>query len=300
MTASTATPFGRVLTAMVTPFTPDGALDAKAAARVAEYLVEQGNDGLVLSGTTGESPTTTDDEKTQLLEAVLDAVGERAFVVAGVGTNDTAHSCRLAHRASEAGAHGALVVTPYYSKPPQAGIVAHTVAVAEACGLPVMLYDIPGRTGVKLSHATLVTLGGHELVVAVKEASGDLVAGSWVMAETDLAFYSGDDALNLAWLAHGAAGVVSVVSHVATREYAAMIGALERGDLIEARRIHLQLLPAVRGVMNRTQGAITSKAALQMLGVLEHRTTRQPLVDLEEPELAPLRDDLVAARLLSN
>lgn len=290
---------GRVLTAMVTPFTSDGALDLKAAARVAGYLVESGNDGLVVSGTTGESPTTTDEEKTQLLESVLEAVGDRARVIAGVGTNDTAHSCELARRAAAAGAHGALVVTPYYSKPPQAGIVAHSVAVAEAGGLPVMLYDIPGRTGVKLSHETLVTLGAHELIVAVKEASGDFTAGAWVMAETDLAFYSGDDASNLSWLAYGAVGIVSVVAHVASREYAAMIDAVQQGDVAEARRINTTLLPAVRAIMNRTQGAIASKAALQMLDVLEHRTTRAPLVDLDEDELPPLRADLVAAGLLS-
>jgi 4-hydroxy-tetrahydrodipicolinate synthase len=299
MTAPTAAPLGRVLTAMVTPFAADGSLDLEAAARVAEHLVDAGNDGLVISGTTGESPTTTDAEKAALLRAVLEAVGDRATVIAGVGTNDTAHSCELARQAADAGAHGTLVVTPYYSRPPQAGIVAHTVQVAEAGGLPVMLYDIPGRTGTKLSHETLVTLGAHELVVAVKEASGDLFAGARVMAETDLAFYSGDDAANLAWLTHGAVGIVSVVAHAATREYAAMIAAVDRGDLDEARRLYTQLLPAVRGIMNRTQGAITSKAALQMLGVLEHRTTRPPLVDLDEHELAPLRDDLVAADLLS-
>jgi 4-hydroxy-tetrahydrodipicolinate synthase len=299
MTAPTAAPFGRVLTAMVTPFDADGALDAKAAARVATHLVDAGNDGLVLSGTTGESPTTTDAEKVQLLEAVLDAVGDRAYVVAGVGTNDTAHSCEVARQAAAAGAHGALVVTPYYSKPPQAGIVAHSVAVAEAGGLPVMLYDIPPRTHVKLSHETLVTLGGHELVVAVKDATGDFSAGAWVMAETDLAYYSGDDAANLSWLAYGAVGFVSVVAHVATREYAAMVAAVDRGDLVEARRINTSLLPAVRAIMTRTQGAITTKAALQMLGVLDNRTMRLPLADLGEAELAPLRDDLVAARLLS-
>nr|CAA9331953.1 MAG: 4-hydroxy-tetrahydrodipicolinate synthase [uncultured Nocardioidaceae bacterium] len=299
MTAPTAAPFGRVLTAMVTPFDTDGALDTKAAARVATHLVDAGNDGLVISGTTGESPTTTDAEKVQLLEAVLDAVGDRAYVVAGVGTNDTAHSCEVARQAAAAGAHGALIVTPYYSKPPQAGIVAHTVAVAEAGGLPVMLYDIPPRTNVKLSHETLVTLGGHELVVAVKDAAGDFSAGAWVMAETDLAYYSGDDAANLSWLAYGAVGFVSVVAHVASREYAAMITAVDRGDLVEARRINTRLLPAVRAIMTRTQGAITSKAALQLLGVLDNRTMRLPLVDLDEPELAPLRDDLVAAHLLS-
>lgn len=299
MTATTA-PLGRVLTAMVTPFAPDGALDLEAAARVATYLVDAGNDGVVVSGTTGESPTTTDAEKEQLLRAVLDAVGSRATVVAGVGTSDTAHSVHLAHDAAKAGAHGTLVVTPYYSKPPQAGIVAHMTQVAEAGGLPVMVYDIPGRTGVKLSHHTLLTLGAHDLVVAVKDATGDLFTGSRVLAETDLAYYCGDDAANLGWLAHGAVGVVSVVAHVAAGHYAAMIAAMDRGDLVEARRIHTSLLPVVEAVMNRTQGAITAKASLQLLGVLEHRTTRSPLLDLDDADLALLRDDLVAAGLLGH
>jgi len=299
MTATTA-PLGRVLTAMVTPFTPDGALDLEAAARVATHLVDAGNDGLVVSGTTGESPTTTDAEKEQLVRVVLDAVGSRATVVAGVGTSDTAHSVQLARDAAKAGAHGTLVVTPYYSKPPQAGIVSHMVQVAEAGGLPVLVYDIPGRTGVKLSHQSLVALGAHELVVGVKDAAGDLVAGSRVMAETDLAYYSGDDAANLAWLAHGAVGVVSVVAHVAGRDYAAMIAALDRGDLAEARRINTSLLPVVEAVMNRTQGAITAKASLQLLGVLEHRTMRSPLLELDAADLALLRDALVAAGLLGH
>ena len=298
MTATTA-PFGRVLTAMVTPFSPDGALDLDAAARVATYLVDNGNDGLVISGTTGESPTTSDDEAGELLAVVLEAVGDRARVVAGVGTNDTAHSVHLAEQAGRLGAHGVLVVTPYYSKPPQAGIVAHMRTVADAAELPVMVYDIPGRTGVKLSYDTLLRLSEHPGIVAVKEASGDLFAGSEVMAETDLAFYSGDDALNLAWLAQGAVGIVSVVAHVAATQYAQLVKAVDSGDLVSAREIHTALLPAVRAVMTRTQGAIMAKAGLQLLGVLEHRTMRPPLVDATDDEVAALRADLAAAGLLA-
>ncbi|MGH3497654.1 MAG: 4-hydroxy-tetrahydrodipicolinate synthase [Nocardioidaceae bacterium] len=293
-----AAPFGRVLTAMVTPFAADGSLDLDAAARVATYLVDNGNDGLVVSGTTGESPTTTDDEMGRLLSAVVEAVGHRAHVVAGVGTNDTAHSVHLAQQAAKLGANGALVVTPYYSKPPQAGIVAHMRACADVSDLPVMVYDIPGRTGTKLSHDTLLALDAHPRIVAVKEASGDLYAGSWVMRETGLVFYSGDDALNLAWLAHGAVGIVSVVAHVAPREYAAMVRAAVSGDIAAAREIHQSLLPAVRGVMTRTQGAITAKAGLQLLGVLSNRTTRAPLTEAGEDEVALLRQDLAAAGLL--
>ncbi len=210
-------PVGTVLTAMVTPFDESGSLDLDAAQRLAAHLVDRGHDGLVMSGTTGESPTTTDAEKESLLHAVIEAVGDRAHVVAGVGTYDTAHSVHLAQQAEKAGAHGLLVVTPYYSKPPAEGLVAHFTAVADASGLPVMVYDIPGRTGVRIGTPTLLRLAEHPRIVAVKEATGDLFAGSEVMAATGLAYYSGDDALNLAWLALGAAGVVSVVGHVAGR-----------------------------------------------------------------------------------
>src|SRR5215813_13079670 len=187
-------PFGRMLTAMITPMTADGALDADGAARLATYLVDDlRNDGLVISGTTGESPTTSNDEKDGLLRAVIGAVGDRAAVVAGVGTNDTAHTIELARAAERAGADGLLVVTPYYNKPPQNGLDAHFTAVADATGLPVMLYDIPGRTGTPITTPTLLSLAGHPRIVAVKDAKGDMTAGSMVMSATDLAFYSGDD-----------------------------------------------------------------------------------------------------------
>ena len=292
-------PFGRILTAMVTPFTAEAKLDTDAAQRLATHLVDLGNDGLVLCGTTGESPTVTDGEADRLVRAVVDAVGDRAAIVAGVGTNDTHHSVTLARQAEKAGADGLLVVTPYYSKPPQAGVVAHFLAVTEAAALPVMLYDIPGRTSVKISMKSMLELSGHDQIVAVKEASGDLFNGARVMAETDLAFYSGDDALNLAWLAIGAVGVVSVVGHLAAHRYAAMVAAVDAGDLTSARAINAALWPAVRGVMTRTQGAIMVKAALQMSGVLHHRTMRLPLVEATDDEIALLRSDLVASDLLS-
>jgi 4-hydroxy-tetrahydrodipicolinate synthase len=292
-------PFGRTLTAMVTPFTVDGELDVDAAARVASHLVDHGNDGLIVSGTTGESPTTTDEEMGRLLAAVIDAVGDRASVVAGVGTNDTTHSVHLARQAAKHGAAGMLVVTPYYSMPPQAGIVAHMTEVAEAGDLPTMVYDIPGRSGVKLSHDTLIRLAEHPRIVAVKEASGDLTAGSWVLRETDLAFYSGDDALNLAWLAHGAVGIVSVIAHAAPRQCADLVSAMAHDDVAEARRIHGELLPVVRAIMTGTQkGAIRAKAALELRGVLTNRYVRRPLIQLTDSELAVLREDLSGAGLL--
>jgi 4-hydroxy-tetrahydrodipicolinate synthase len=288
-------PFGRMVTAMVTPFDADGGLDVDAAVRLATYLVDRGNDGLVISGTTGESPTTTDGEKERLLRAVVDAVGDRAQVIAGVGTYDTHHTIELAQAAEKCGASGLLVVTPFYNKPPQAGLQAHFQVVANATGLPVMVYDIPGRTGMPIDTETLVRLAEHDRIVAVKDAKGDLYASAWVMARSDLVYYSGDDALNLPHLAQGAVGMVSVVSHVATPAYVSMIQAVQDGNLAAARQVNARLLPAVRGVMTRTQGAIMAKAALQLLGVLEQRTVRLPLVDATDEQIRLLRDDLAEA-----
>src|SRR5947209_6159568 len=292
-------PFGRVLTAMVTPMTADGSIDVDAVGTLATHLVDRGCDGLVVSGTTGESPTTSDEEKERVIRAVVEAVGERAHIVAGVGTYDTAHTVDLARQAEKAGAQGLLVVTPYYNKPPQAGLLNHFRLVADATGLPVMLYDIPGRSGVPILTETLQLLAEHERVVAVKDAKGDLYETSKVLATTDLAYYCGEDAINLPMLALGAVGVVSVVSHACADSYAAMVRAVDAGDLDEARRINAAVLPAVRGIMTRTQGAIMAKAALQLLGVLSNRTTRPPLVDATDDELALLRADLTEAGLLS-
>ncbi|MGH3505276.1 MAG: 4-hydroxy-tetrahydrodipicolinate synthase [Nocardioidaceae bacterium] len=298
MSPATTAPFGRVLTAMVTPFDTAGALDTDAAAALAAHLVDHRHDGLVISGTTGESPATTDDEQERLLQAVVESVGDRACVVAGVGSNDTAHAVALAQQAARAGADAVLAVTPYYSKPPQEGILAHFTAIADATGLPVMLYDIPGRTGVKLSADTLARSAEHPRIVAVKEASGDLAAGSWLLRSTDLAVYSGDDALNLAWLALGAVGVVSVVGHVAGERYADMVTAVEAGDLAAARGIDRSLLPALAAIMTRTQGAIMAKAAMQLTGALPNRHVRPPLVDATDAQVAELWRDLITAELV--
>jgi 4-hydroxy-tetrahydrodipicolinate synthase len=290
-------PFGRLLTAMVTPFTADGALDLNAAAALATYLVDAGNDGLVVSGTTGESPTTSDDEQDALLRAVVDAVGDRAHVVAGVGTNNTSHTIELARHAEKAGAAGVLVVTPYYSKPPQAGIANHFRMVADSTGLPVMLYDIPGRSVVPIETQTLIALADHPRIVAVKDAKGDPFATTQVLAATDLAIYSGDDANALPWFAMGAVGLVGVATHVCAKQYAEMIRAVDSGDLATARRLNAAVAPAVQGIMTITQGAIAAKAALQLLGVLQQRTTRPPLVDATDEEISTLRVHLKAAGL---
>nr|WP_299034929.1 4-hydroxy-tetrahydrodipicolinate synthase [uncultured Pseudokineococcus sp.] len=291
-------PFGAVLAAMVTPFDADGALDPDGAASTAVALVDAGCDGLVVNGTTGESPTTSPEEKARVLRAVLEAVGDRAHVLTGAGSNDTAGSVEAARAAEAAGAHGLLVVTPYYSKPPQEGVLAHFRAVADACGLPVMVYDIPGRTATPLAVPTLQALAEHPRVVAVKDSKNDLFAASQVMASTDLAWYSGEDALNLAHLAQGAAGVVSVVAHAAAGAYRQMVDAVDAGDLTTARALHARLLPVVDVIMNRTQGAASASAVVQLLGATTHRTVRLPLLALTGDQVEQLRGALTEAGLL--
>ncbi|MFG3705005.1 4-hydroxy-tetrahydrodipicolinate synthase [Micromonospora sp. NPDC047670] len=289
-------PFGRVLTAMVTPFTADGSLDLDGAARLASHLVdEQGNDALVVNGTTGESPTTTDAEKEHLIRAVVEAVGDRAKVVAGVGTNDTRHTIELAAAAEKAGAHGLLVVTPYYNKPPQSGLLRHFTAVADATGLPVMLYDIPHRSGVPIDTETMVRLAEHGRFVAVKDAKGDLTATSWVTSRTNLAFYSGEDSLTLPALAVGAVGVVGTSTHFTGALTKRMIEAHDAGDNTTALDLHRRLLPLFTGIF-RTQGVILVKAGLAAAG-MPAGPVRPPLVDATDDEIAQLRADCAAAGL---
>jgi 4-hydroxy-tetrahydrodipicolinate synthase len=277
---------------MVTPFTPDGALDLDGAQQLAAHLVAAGNDGLVVNGTTGESPTTSDAEKSQLVRAVLEAVGGRAFVIAGVGTNDTHHSIELARQAVQAGAHGLLTVAPYYSKPPQEGLYRHFTAIADATPLPVMLYDIPGRSGVPIETDTLVRLAEHPRIVANKDAKGDLAAASWAISRSGLAWYSGDDMLNLPLLSVGAVGFVSVVGHLVSPELRALLEAHLAGDVAKAAEIHQRLLPVFTG-MFRTQGVMTTKAALALQG-LPAGPLRLPLVELTDQETAQLKKDLAA------
>lgn len=295
--AHAAAPFGRVLTALVTPMHDDGSLDLSGAARLASALVDAGCDGIVVSGTTGESPTTSDAEKEGLVRAVVEAVGDRAHVVAGVGTYDTHHTVELARQAEKAGAHGVLVVTPYYSKPTQEGLFQHFTSAADATGLPVMLYDIPPRSVVPIETATLLRLAEHTRIVAVKDAKGDPFAASDVIARTDLAYYCGDDALNLPLLSVGAVGMVSVVAHVAAESYKAMVEAVDAGDLVTARQIHQQLIPAVRGIMTRGPGVVMAKAAMHLGGQIASRTVRLPLVPATDDEVEQLRSDLAEAKL---
>jgi 4-hydroxy-tetrahydrodipicolinate synthase len=299
MTSTTPTAtFGRVLTAMVTPMHADGSLDLEGCQRLATHLANHGHDGLVVNGTTGESATTTDEENVDLVRAVVEAVGDRVTVVAGVGTNDTAHSVAAAQALVKAGAQGALVVTPYYNKPPQAGVLAHMTTVADAIDVPVMVYDIPGRTGTAIESDTLLRLAEHERIVAVKDAKGDLFGASRIMAQTDLQWYSGDDPLNLAHLAQGAVGVVSVVGHVAGPQYAEMVTAVAEGNLDRAREIHRQLIPAVDALMHITQGAIMAKAAMRELGIIESAFIRLPLIEATTEQVERLRAGLRQSGLM--
>ncbi|MFC7527121.1 4-hydroxy-tetrahydrodipicolinate synthase [Actinoplanes sp. GCM10030250] len=290
-------PFGRLLTAMVTPFTADGSLDLEGAARLAAHLVdEQRNDALVISGTTGESPTTTDAEKESLLRAVVEAVGDRAKIVAGVGTNNTAHTVELANAAEKAGAHGLLVVTPYYNKPPQAGVERHFRAIADASGLPIMVYDIPHRAGTAIATETMCRIAEHERIVAVKDAKGDLIASSWVLARTPLAYYSGDDAATLPLLSIGGSGLVGTSTHFTGALAKDMIEAYERGDTAAALAAHRTALPLFTGIF-RSPGTMLVKAGLKALG-LPAGPVRSPLVDAGDEEMNQLRQDAAAAGIV--
>jgi 4-hydroxy-tetrahydrodipicolinate synthase len=287
-----------MLTAMATPFGADGSLDLDGVQRVAKHLVATGHDGLVVSGTTGESPTTSKEEDGEILAAVREAVGSEVTLVAGVGTNDTATSTYLARQARERGADGVLLVTPYYNKPGQRGILQHFRQVADAAELPVMLYDIPGRTGSQIaleSYAEMIRWGS---VIAVKDAVGDMPRAARI-AQLGYAVYSGDDVNTLGFLAHGACGLVSVVGHAAGKELASMINTFLAGDHAGALETYRRLMPAFEAVMGvPNYGATTAKASLELLGVLDNRRVRSPLAPLDDDEVAALRHGLEAAGLL--
>jgi 4-hydroxy-tetrahydrodipicolinate synthase len=287
---------GTVLTAMVTPFRADGSLDTATAAQLANHLVDAGCDGLVVSGTTGESPTTTDDEKLELLRTVLEAVGDRARIIAGAGTYDTAHSIKLAKACAAEGAHGLLVVTPYYSKPPQRGLIAHFSAVADATELPVLLYDIPPRSVVPIEADTIRALASHPNIVGIKDAKADLHGGGLIIAETGLAYYSGDDALNLPWLAMGATGFISVIAHVAAAQLRELLSAFSSGDISTARKINVTIAPLCNA-MARLGGVTMSKAGLRLQGI-DVGDPRLPQVPTTPEQTEALAADMRAASVL--
>lgn len=294
-----ARPFGAVLTAMVTPMTAAGEVDLDAAATLAAWLVDHGNDGLVLNGTTGEAPTTHAPEKAELVRVVVDAVGDRAAVLAGAGSNDTLHAARMAEQAAQAGADGLLVVAPYYSRPSQEGIARHVESVAGATDLPVMLYDVPGRTGVRVAADTYARLAEHPRVVATKDASGDVASAAALAAATGLAWYSGDDGLLLPFLAHGGAGVVSVAAHAVGPAFARAVQAWDAGDHAEALAAFRSALPAITALNGAGMQAVMAKAAVEALGVVPGRAVRLPLVEASDAEAAAVRAALTTAGVLA-
>ncbi len=286
-------PFGRLITAMVTPFDKDGAIDWDGVAKLAQHLVDTGHDGIAVNGTTGEAPTTKSSEKLEVIKVVKSVVGEKITVLSGAGDNETSYTVEQAKRSQDAGADGLLVVTPYYNKPPQAGIEAHFRAVAAATDLPIMMYDIPGRTGVEIESDTIVKLFETvENIVALKDAKGNIAATSWVIKRCGVPVYSGDDILNLPFLSVGAVGFVSVCGHTVGNQLKAMLDAWFNGNASRALEIHQELLPVFTGTF-RTQGAILTKAAMSLMG-LPGGTTRLPLVDATEAQIAQLRIDLAA------
>jgi 4-hydroxy-tetrahydrodipicolinate synthase len=286
-------PFGPLITAMVTPFDKDGAIDWDGVAKLAQHLVNTGHDGIAVNGTTGEAPTTKSSEKLEIIKVVKSVVGDKITVLSGAGDNETSYTVEQAKRSQDAGADGLLVVTPYYNKPPQAGIEAHFRAVAAATDLPIMMYDIPGRTGVEIESDTIVKLFDTvENIVALKDAKGNIAATSWVIKRCGVPVYSGDDILNLPFLSVGAVGFVSVCGHTVGKQLKAMLDAWFAGNADRALEIHQELLPVFTGTF-RTQGAILTKAAMSLMG-LPGGTTRLPLVDATEAQIAQLRIDLTA------
>ncbi|WP_433022627.1 4-hydroxy-tetrahydrodipicolinate synthase [Kribbella sp. CA-294648] len=271
--------FGTNLVAMVTPMEPDGSISQSGVGSLVDHLLSTGCDGIVVAGTTGESPTLTEAETNNLIRTVAARAGDRARVIAGIGTNDTASSVRRAREAEAAGADALLLVCPYYNKPTQAGVTAHCLAIADATELPVMLYDVPPRAGIAIERATLIELAGHPRIRAVKDAKGDLFEAMTVMAGTSLAYYCGIDELNLPYLAAGAVGVVSVVGNVAAKHNADLIGAIQDSDLESARAIQYSLLGLADAIMGTAQGAAMAKTALAELGIIPHPTVRLPLLE---------------------
>ncbi|EGQ73966.1 4-hydroxy-tetrahydrodipicolinate synthase [Actinomyces sp. oral taxon 448] len=298
MSALPARSFGSLGVAMVTPFTPEGEIDIEAAQALAVTLVEDGADMILLAGTTGEAPTTHLPEKQTLLREVRDALAGRAMLVAGAGSNDTAHAVRIGVGSQEAGAQGLLINAPYYNRPSQEGVRRHIMSVVEATDLPVMIYDIPGRTGVRITDGTLARLAEHERVLAVKDATGDVEQGFRRMEATGLEYYSGDDGLNFAWLTHGASGVISVVAHADAHSWREMITEVDAGDLVAARAVARRIRPLVSTIMGGGQGAVMAKEALLLQGRIPCAALRLPLVRAQADDVAALRGVLEDVGLL--
>ncbi|MFQ5947479.1 MAG: 4-hydroxy-tetrahydrodipicolinate synthase [Acidimicrobiia bacterium] len=289
-------PFGQVLTAMITPFTSEGEVDYGQVWNLAEYLVETGSDGLVVGGTTGEAPTLSAEEKVALFRTVVEAVGDGAAVVGGTGTYDTKESVELSERAQEVGCHGLMAVTPYYSRPPQAGLIEHFTAIAEATELPVLLYNIPSRTGRRIEVETLAALAEHPSIVGVKDAVGDLAFTTRTRTETpeEFAIYSGDDILTLPMMSVGGVGVVSVAAHLAGKQVKRMVVAAASEDWKAARSLHLALAPLCEALFWEPN-PIPVKAALGALwGPVGE--PRSPLVAASDETIRVVKEALARAQ----
>ena len=293
---TSANPFGQVLVALITPMDHDGEVAWDDVERHVDHLVSGGVDGIVVSGTTGETSTLTDDEKLKLVEVAKSVSSGRAKIITGGGSNETAHAIQLAKHSAAAGADAIMAVTPYYNKPTQAGLLTHFRMVADATDLPVILYDIPGRTGVPITYETILRLAKHPNVLAIKDAKGDLSEVSRVLNQTDLMYFCGDDAAVLPELAIGATGLIGVTANIAAAPYRAMIDAVNRGDLAAATEQHRLLEPLARATMTHVPGTVSAKYILHGLGRIGSPRVRLPLVGPEEWEAAIIEDDIALVR----
>lgn len=290
--SSPENPFGQVLVALVTPFLADGEVDWASVEQHVEACISQGADGIVVTGTTGETSTLTDAEKIKLVEVAKAVAGNRAKVITGGGSNETAHAIQLYKASAAAGADGVMIVTPYYNKPTQAGILTHFRMIADATDLPVILYDIPGRTGVEIKYDTILRLAKHPNILAIKDAKGDFSEVSRVLNQTDLMYFSGDDANVLPHLSIGATGLIGVTANIAATPYRVIVDAVNRGDLATATAEHKRLEPLVRAVMTHVPGTVSAKYILHGLGRISSPRVRLPLVGPEEWEAAMIEDEL--------
>jgi len=289
-------PFGQVLVALVTPFTADGEVAWDDVERHIDSVITAGADGIVVSGTTGETSTLTDEEKLRLVRTAKDVAGDRAKIITGGGSNETAHAIEHYRDSQEAGVDGIMIVTPYYNKPTQAGILAHFRLIADSVDLPVILYDIPGRTGVPIRYETIVRAAKHPNIVAVKDAKGDFAEVSRVLNETDLLYFSGDDANVLPHLSIGATGLIGVTANISAAPYRTIVDAVNRNDLATATAAHMALEPLVRGVMTRVPGTVAAKYLLHGLGRISSPRVRLPLVGPEPAEAALIEADIAEVR----
>ena len=285
-------PFGQVLVALVTPFTADGEVDWPGVEKHMDDVISAGADGIVVTGTTGETSTLTDAEKLKLVEVGKSVAAGRAKIITGGGSNETAHAIELYKASEKAGADGVMIVTPYYNKPTQAGVLTHFRMIADATDLPVILYDIPGRTGIPIRYETLLRAAKHPNIVAVKDAKGDFSEVSRVLNQTDLLYFSGDDANALPHMSIGAAGLIGVTANIAATPYRQMVDAVNAGDLKTATEAHKKLEPLVRAVMTHIPGTVSAKYILHGLGRISSPRVRLPLVGPEEAEAAVIESEL--------